>query len=324
MTMRFGIDSDGWLYKLNAADGTPALHIRPLPQATTQPRILPWMWINHTQAASNKGSFQAAWNWWTSTASGGGEAHTVTNMDGEITQFMPFTRRADCSYKANSFFVEHNGLQVLAGALSDEAQDEGWGSGKPGTLCAYSPAQLETKAQVLAATHIKYGIPLDQVPAGPFDRGIGWHRLHAQWSKYVGKSCPGDARVAQQPELRARAQQIVAGGHPVVIEPIPPSEEDDMPASNLVLCIEDAQPPHAYYKSDGFKKVWVRDQDAKLQIDQRLAECESAPGKGDGVRPSPVDGLTYRYMRHGGVDVIASYGPIDGPVPDGHDVYGRH
>jgi hypothetical protein len=84
------------------------------------------------------------------------------------------------------------------------------------------------------------------------------------------------------------------------------------------LCIEDARPPHAYYKSDGLVKTWVRDQDTKLQLDARLAESEG------GTKPSPVDGFTYKFLRHGGNDVIASYGPIIGPIPDGHDEYGRH
>ncbi len=56
---------------------------------------------------------------------------------------------------------------------------------------------------------------------------------------------------------------------------------------------------------------------ADQQLSMRLAESR------DGTVPSPVDGFTYRLLTHGDDEVIASYGPIVGPAPDGFDAWGR-
>lgn len=83
----------------------------------------------------------------------------------------------------------------------------------------------------------------------------------------------------------------------------------------VVLVITDVRPPHARWKSDGVIKTWITG-DMAPQIDARLAESAN------GTKPSPVDGFTYRELRHGDNDVIASYGPIVGQHPgapfDGH------
>jgi hypothetical protein len=54
-------------------------------------------------------------------------------------------------------------------------------------------------------------------------RGVGYHRLYAEWSNVTGKSCPGDTRIGQMPALLARAREIAAW------TPAPvPDPEDDM------------------------------------------------------------------------------------------------
>lgn len=103
---------------------------------------------------------------------------------------------------------------------------------------------------------------------------------------------------------------------PPVADPPPAPviiQEDDM----VVLVIEDIRPPHAVWKSNGVSKTWVRDGDASIQIQLRVAESAN------GTKPSPVDGFIYKFLRHGDNDVIASYGPVLGPIPQGFDAYGR-
>lgn len=221
--MRFGIDSDGWLYKLDSNDGSPPLLIRPLPQAYTQALITPWSTIEHSEAGSGKTNWTNLHTWWQRPEAKGTEAHTVTELDGTVAQFMPFTRRADCNFKANGWYA---GGQYV-GAISDESQDLG-----SGTLSStpWWPEQLESKAQVRASLNVKYGIPLVACP-GPFDRGIGYHSQYAPWSAYVGKTCPGAARIAQMGTLIERAQQIVADDRPVVIVPQP----SDPPAGGDIV-----------------------------------------------------------------------------------------
>lgn len=188
----------------------PGVDLWLLPQAKTQPVIRPWSIINHTQAASVKASVQSAWNVWTSPASGGGEAHLVIDMVGAVHQFMPFDIRADNNYKANSW-RDVDGK--LVGALSVETQDEGAGS-LPWT--PWTPAQFESLAQVWAACCHTYDIPV-RLPESWDDRGVGYHAQFPEWSKYVGKTCPGAARIAQMPALLARISELIA---PPVPDPV--------------------------------------------------------------------------------------------------------
>lgn len=114
---------------------------------------------------------------------------------------------------------------------------------------AFTDAQVETLAQWLAwvcspAAHAdcptswtchSEGIPLELIPDDrPGRRGVGYHRHGIDywrvsggvlWSSHVGKTCPGDRRIAQVPQIIARAKEI-AGGAPV--------EEDDMPRFDLI------------------------------------------------------------------------------------------
>jgi hypothetical protein len=80
------------------------------------------------------------------------------------------------------------------------------------------------------------GIPLELIPDDrPGRRGVGYHRhgiddwrvpAGVLWSSHRGKVCPGDRRIAQVPQIIARAKQI-AGGAPTLTE-------DDMPRFDLI------------------------------------------------------------------------------------------
>ena len=90
----------------------------------------------------------------------------------------------------------------------------------------WTPEQVESIAQVVAAWSAKFGFPLQLMSSSkPTEKGIGWHRLGVppskwvsglgwllpggeKWSGAVGKVCPGDKRIAQVPQILARAQAI--------------------------------------------------------------------------------------------------------------------
>ena len=101
---------------------------------------------------------------------------------------------------------------------------------------------------------------------------------------------------------------------PTTDNPPPIIQEED---AMIVLVIKDVRAPYAVWKSNGVVKSWVRDGDASLEIEKRIAESAN------GTKPSPWDGFTYKEFKHSGNDVIATYGPIMGPKPDGFDDYGR-
>ena len=87
--------------------------------------------------------------------------------------------------------------------------------------------------------------------------------------------------------------------------------------ASTVLVIEDANPPGAMYRCDGVTKSWIADGHMSEQVWLRINESAN------GTRMA-VDGFIYHYIKNGNLDFIASCGPIVGPVPDGHDIYGRH
>jgi len=109
-----------------------------------------------------------------------------------------------------------------------------------------------------------------------------------------------------------------AGLDPQPQPPEPPPDQGDIDMASTVLILDDARDPYARYRCAGAVKTWVSDGNASAQLELRLAESEG------GTRPA-VDGFVYTYMKHGDNAVIASYGPIVGPLPGvGFDVYGRH
>jgi hypothetical protein len=99
--------------------------------------------------------------------------------------------------------------------------------------------------------------------------------------------------------------------------PVPAHPELEDIYMTTVLIIEDVR-NGAIYKSVGSHKTWVDNGHDAEQLFMRRDESAAAPD-----HRSPVDGFNYHYLRHGGNDVIGSYGPIVGPRPAGVDEYGR-
>lgn len=101
----------------------------------------------------------------------------------------------------------------------------------------WSADQIESAAQILAHMHRTEGVPLQVMPNSlPGSRGFGYHRLGIdpwrvsggqKWSTSRGKLCPGDAKIAQAPQIVARAAELV-GGSPVQ-EPAPAAPSSDTP-----------------------------------------------------------------------------------------------
>ena len=95
----------------------------------------------------------------------------------------------------------------------------------------WTPNQVESAAIILAHLNRTEGTPLqDMGNSLASSRGFGVHRYGIDpwrvsggevWSSARGKSCPGDAKVRQIPQIIARAIQIVNG-------------DDDMQASERI------------------------------------------------------------------------------------------
>lgn len=148
---------------------------------------------------------------------GGVESHFGVGADGTVYQWQDTRYRADANYQGNDR------------VLSIETADKGpgfpaWaGSNVP----PWTPAQIDALAHLVAFLCKTHSIPCDLVPnSQPGNRGVAYHRQGIdpwrvpggqRWSTSVGKTCPGDRRIAQIPGIVAQARSLL--GQPE--QPIP-------------------------------------------------------------------------------------------------------
>lgn len=179
----------------------PNVIYKPIPEATTAAKIVPWSVIMHTNAAPAYTRWERLWAYM-NRADINIESHLQVDLDGAIVQMVPFNVKADCNYKANSFQTPAG----LAGAISIETADRG-----AATLntTPWTVAQLDAIVGAVAAVGHKYGIPYSQ-PTAWNDRGVGHHSLFQEWSVYKGKTCPGASRIRQMDYIRQQAAHTCA------------------------------------------------------------------------------------------------------------------
>lgn len=264
----------------------PGVVVKLLPEAWDQPTIVPRLVICHTNGGSTSSTAEQLWSY-LSAGSVTLEPHFDIQTDGAIYQFMPCTRRADANSSANRFPITIDGKQTYGGAISIETQDPGY-KNQPVDTSPWPPAQLEAIAQTIAAVVDAYGIPVEPVDAWN-GQGIAPHNLFSVWSGSA-HTCPGKARTAQMPGLLERINELLL--------PPKPIEETKM----IEVIRNDDDPTGAVYSSDGLIKTWL---DNGISAAAALKRAEQDAPKG-------VDNET-----------CASYGPIVGPIPSGHDAYGR-
>lgn len=196
---------------------------RPLPEAWTQPFIIPTQGIAHTVVGRRSpfGYFERTDNHQ--------ESHTWIGFDGALEQFVGFERSADANYRANR---RPDGT----GALSVETEDDGTPEDTP-----WTPVQELCLAELMAWTARPDGLPAAflvargvlirpiplKVPASPAAPGWGWHSLYpGVWSNVRGKTCPARERIAQFPGVLELAESFVRPAS-VFIPSIPSTPEEE-------------------------------------------------------------------------------------------------
>jgi hypothetical protein len=160
------------------------------------------------------GSLAGTDSMWRRTGYSGNHSHFGIGGNGECTQWQDTTYRAAANYNGNWHII------------SVECADVGapfpvWNTNDGAAVPAFSAPQIETLAQLIAAMCKAHNIPCVLIPDSKVGRrGIGYHRLGVpgymlpgteQWSTAQGKVCPGNRRIAQIPQVIARAQQILNG-----------------------------------------------------------------------------------------------------------------
>lgn len=189
---------------------------RLLPQDATQAKMTPRLIINHTQAASRAIPMDQAWDT-DSVRKDGIESHLLADQQGRGMQCMRFNVVAHTSFKANLFVIDG----VAYGQVSVESQDDG-GAGLAND--PWTEPQLEFLCQAWAAVCVAYDIPVQAVPVWN-GQGVSQHNAFPEWSKDA-HSCPGPARTAQMPAMRARIQQIIDDDPDLNPPPFDPTEDD--------------------------------------------------------------------------------------------------
>jgi hypothetical protein len=165
----------------------------------------------------------------------GVNSHFGTGEGGEIWQWVDTAYRSGANLNGNHrvISIENADMGAAFGP---------WNTKDGGAVPAFTPSQIEANAQILAWAHKTHGIPLELITdSKPGRRGVAYHSLGVPatkgatasrtggelWSTAVGKVCPGNRRIAQIPQIIARAKQI-AGGAPAVSI----ATEEDMPLTD--------------------------------------------------------------------------------------------
>jgi hypothetical protein len=189
------------------AEVCPFAEWRPLPEATSQPKITPRTCIFHTAVGGLKGTERFFRD------STGVESHLMVGgpwdgpeLDGVIWQWMSLDRQADANLDANRF------------AISIETSDNA--PLRPEDIAPWSPKQLASLVRLGNWLADTFNIPRRVCPAWD-QAGLGWHAqwgAPSHWTPARGKVCPGPVRIAQ---LKAVVFPAIFAGQQL-------QEEDEM------------------------------------------------------------------------------------------------
>jgi hypothetical protein len=200
----------------------PFAQQRILPENATQARITPRAVILHTAVDGPGDTDLAAYF---GQASVKAESHFYVTRRGVVVQMMDTTVEADANGTADKW------------AISVETEDDSAGRGSD--ILPWNQAQLDAIVKLTDWCCHAHAIPRRRATSAklPGASGIAYHSQpmrerfdgtrHNPWTAYQGKTCPGDARVAQYPGVVARVAAITTP---------PPIEDDAMtPAQEAAL-----------------------------------------------------------------------------------------
>jgi hypothetical protein len=201
----------------------PGARWRPLADNwATQPRMARHdLVLIHTAVGSFEGTY-GYFRTGNGAGYGGTESHFMTSPAGDIDQYQDTDRQAEANGAANGRAISVENADMGAGFAP-------WNTNDGNAVPAFTPAQIEANARICAWAHTQHGVPLELVPdSKPGRRGIGYHRLGVVgyavpggeiWSSSKEKGCPGPKRIAQVPQIIARARQLVGGAKPAAPAP---------------------------------------------------------------------------------------------------------
>lgn len=145
----------------------------------------------------------------------GVNSHFGTGGNGKIYQWVDTAYRSGANMNGN-----HRIISIENADIGPEFGS--WNTNDGNAVPAFTPAQIEANAQIIAWACRTHGIPCELIPdSKPGRRGIGYHRQGVPgfmvaggeaWSSARGKVCPGNRRIAQIPQIIIRAREILGLG----------------------------------------------------------------------------------------------------------------
>ncbi|MGY1763881.1 N-acetylmuramoyl-L-alanine amidase [Geodermatophilus sp. SYSU D00779] len=179
---------------------------KPLPRPSTSRMARYDLVVIHTMVGSLAGTdayFRRLTN--------GVNSHFGTGGGGEIYQWVDTTVRSGANAAGNHRSVTIENADMGPGFAP-------WNTNDGAAVPAFTHHQVEAIARICAWAHREHGVPLVAAPNSlPGSRGIAFHRQGIDpwrvpggevWSSARGKVCPGNRRVAQIPQIIARARQV--------------------------------------------------------------------------------------------------------------------
>lgn len=144
--------------------------------------------------------------------------HFSTDAEGNIYQARDTVYQSGVSGEGNPTSI----------GIENEDHGPAYGKWSGSNVPPFTPKQLEAIAKICAWAHKEHGVPLVACPdSRPGSKGIAYHRQGIDgnfkaaglkyggrvsggevWSSAYGKVCPGDARIAQIPQIIKRAREI--------------------------------------------------------------------------------------------------------------------
>lgn len=198
-------------------------------------KITPRLILIHTNGASGTGSIASAYSW-SMRDPNYTKPHYQVDMDGSAAKFLPSDRKGIGN---GTVVTKTGGIRAADFSLVIETADPGYGAGKPGQAGGFTPAQVETVAQIIAYESALWNIPIEY-PETWDSSGVACHTEpfgYPYWTIDAGHVCPGRQKKLDMVELvMPRARAILSPAPTPSPTPIPqPPLEDDMRVSVLQL-----------------------------------------------------------------------------------------
>lgn len=174
-----------------------------------RPAITPRSIFAHTNGARGEGSIESAWNWAHARPNRNTCPHYQVDRTGRARKMLPSNRRGIANATVNEYEGEHG--DVSWWSLAIETADTG--TNDDPTISAFTPAQAERVAEIIAHESIVHGFPLEIISEW-HGAGVASHTDpfgYPYTTLYRGKICPGDKKKAQVRSLvLPRAREIAA------------------------------------------------------------------------------------------------------------------